>query len=307
MRGSGERFDYGECADCGSLWLLQVPADLGAYYGSAYYSFGSAWRQAPAWRQALKRARDAWQLWGRPWWAAPLAALSPYPELDSLRRAGLASRGKVLDVGCGDGLLASTLAAQGLNVTGIDPFLAADETALESGARLLKRDLAVMDGCYDWVLFNHSLEHMAQPQAALGEAFRLCEPGGHCLVRVPTCSSEAWRRFRGHWIQLDPPRHLVLFSREGFRRLAIAQGWEILDTFDDSGAFQFWGSLQAQQGIPLEAASSQSKGGRRFSLAQMKAFEKEAQRLNGCSDGDSMAWVLRKPTGSPVENVRRGA
>src|SRR4051812_25738113 len=51
LRASGESFRYAECAACGSLWLEEPPADLAPYYGDSYYSFGAAWRGAPAWRR----------------------------------------------------------------------------------------------------------------------------------------------------------------------------------------------------------------------------------------------------------------
>ena len=39
MYGSGEAFDYFQCAGCGCLQINAVPEDLGRYYESGYYSF----------------------------------------------------------------------------------------------------------------------------------------------------------------------------------------------------------------------------------------------------------------------------
>jgi SAM-dependent methyltransferase len=289
MRGSGESFDYAECDDCGSLWLPDPPPDMASYYGAAYYSFGADWRRAGRLRRLAKRARDGWQLWGTPLWGGLVAARGRYPELDSLKRAGIRPEDKVLDIGCGDGLLVSSLADWGLEAAGVDPFLERDET-LPSGARLFKRALPEASGHFDFVTFNHSLEHMADPFAALKAAFQASTPQGRCLVRVPTCSSEAWRRFGTHWIQLDPPRHLTLFSRLGLERLGAEAGWCLKESFDDSGSFQFWGSLLAQEGIPL-ASGRRS----RFSPAEIKAFEAQAADLNRRGEGDSVAMLFVKP------------
>src|SRR4051812_19942848 len=49
MFGTRERFDYLECADCGSLELLNVPNDLSPYYPPNYYSFAA--------RPALRKGR----------------------------------------------------------------------------------------------------------------------------------------------------------------------------------------------------------------------------------------------------------
>ena len=50
MFGLRDRFLYGECRDCGSLVLLDPPADLGPYYPPDYYSLSPRPRSSRALR-----------------------------------------------------------------------------------------------------------------------------------------------------------------------------------------------------------------------------------------------------------------
>lgn len=126
------------------------------------------------------------------WWDPdgefrPLHDLNP-PRLDYIEaRAGLAGR-RVLDVGCGGGLLAEGMARRGARVTGIDLAPGALEVArlhaLEAGVSLEYREIAVEElaatqpGAYDLVTCLEMLEHVPDPAAVLQSIARLVRPGG---------------------------------------------------------------------------------------------------------------------------------
>ena len=67
-------------------------------------------------------------------------------------------------------------------------------------------------------------------------------------------------------VQLDPPRYLTVFSREGMERLCADVGLTIERVQDDSTAFQFWASEQLLAGVrpgaPLLSGSPASLGTR---------------------------------------------
>jgi hypothetical protein len=89
--------------------------------------------------------------------------------------------------------------------------------------------------------------------ATLRRTHALLDAGGHCLLRVPTVSSWAWRHYGVDWVQLDAPRHLYLFARESITHLAAATGFELVDgamtrTPSSPGAAAY------RRGIPLRDA-----------------------------------------------------
>ena len=305
MFGLDERIDYAECADCGSLWLLDVPEDLGRFYPEDYYSVDLDPERVlgrPGVRQfATATTRSV--LFGKRRFASAAGAVVRRRQfhsfllvMDSIALAGLPKgrATRVLDVGCGSGILIYALGLAGVEVViGVDPFAPGDRT-FDSGARVLKQDLGDVEGSFDLVMFHHSFEHVPDPAESLAQACRLLSPGGRILVRMPTVSSDAFATYGTDWVQLDAPRHLTLFSRESVQMLAERQGLQVAAVVDDSTAFQFWGSEQVRRGIPLMDQRSQmvSPGRSEFSSAELAAWDAQAAELNARSRGDQATWLL---------------
>lgn len=305
MFGRDESFRYAVCPACATLWLVDVPADLGAYYPTDYYSIDLDPEQVlgkPPVRQfAAMTGRSI--LIGKGRFAAGAGRAISKRQfhtlvslLRSVRLAGL-PRGEattVLDVGCGSGMLVYALSLAGLRgVSGVDPFAAVDRR-FDTGATLHRSDLADVQGQFDLVMFHHSFEHVPDPGQSLEEAKWRLRPGGHVLVRMPTVSSEAYGQYGVDWVQLDAPRHLTVFSREGVTALAARHGMRVVDTVDDSTSFQFWGSEQVRRGIALNAENSQMVDPKKsvFEASAIRAWDKQAARFNARGRGDQSVWVL---------------
>lgn len=129
------------------------------------------------------------------WWDPdgefrPLHDLNP-ARLDYIEaRAGLAGR-RVLDVGCGGGLLAEGMARRGASVTAIDlapeALAVARLHALESGVEVEYRQVAVESlaaatpASFDLVTCLEMLEHVPDPAAILANLGTLVRPGGQVI------------------------------------------------------------------------------------------------------------------------------
>ena len=311
MFGLGESFRYGRCRECGSVFIAEVPGDLADYYSSKYYSFDID-PEALMGRPGVSRAVAALgrsTLFGRRLLSRAVRRTVAVRQVrttlalfESVALAGL-SRGhesRVLDVGCGSGALVYALSLAGLHdVAGVDPFVDADRT-FDTGARLLRKDLPEVDGVFDLIMLHHSLEHVPSPRSTMREVRQRLAPGGRVLVRMPTVSSAAFERYGSSWMQLDPPRHLTVFSREGMQRLCADLHLHVERVQDDSTSFQFWASEQVQNGIPLVSERSHFVDPRAssFSAARLRGWDQEARALNRAGRGDQAAWVL---TASPTE------
>jgi len=89
----------------------------------------------------------------------------------------LAGCRRLLDVGCGNGLLARRLAADGFEVTGLDRSLKRTERA--SSVRFVEADfLAFHEAPFDGLVFSASLHHLFPLERAVETADRLLRPGG---------------------------------------------------------------------------------------------------------------------------------
>ncbi|WP_107771543.1 class I SAM-dependent methyltransferase [Nocardioides sediminis] len=307
MYGTGETFTYVPCATCGTVWLPDVPDDLGPYYPGDYYSVDLDPERVlgrPGVRQlASTVARSV--LFGSGRVAATARRVvrmrqfhSYVTVLEGIAVAGM-PRGRstrVLDVGCGSGLMVYALALAGVREpVGIDPFAPTDRV-FDNGARVLRRELADVEGTFDLVMFHHSLEHVPDPAASLSLALDKLAPGGRILTRMPTVSGEAYELYGTDYYGLDAPRHLAVPSRAGVEAVADRVGLRVVSVRDDSFSAQFWASEQVRRGVPLMSPHSHMVDEKAsvFSPAEITAWAERATQLNATSRGDQAAWVLER-------------
>jgi SAM-dependent methyltransferase len=305
MFGIQAQFDYSVCDTCGSLSLISIPQDMSSYYPINYYSV-DLYPERALGAQGVRQFAQLLigsVLWGRGVLSGTATALIPRRQLrtlvsvlSSIRRAGLVNgkKTRVLDVGCGSGMLVFALGLAGVkDVTGVDPFMSAERN-LSTGGRLKRQDLSEVEGLYDLIMFHHSFEHVRDPEATLREALKRLTPGGRILIRMPTCSSDAFETYGAAWVQLDAPRHLVVLSRRGVDSLCQRVGANVVSVDDDSTGFQFWGSEQYLLGVPLMDGHSvmMAPSEAPFSKTQLQSWEKQAVVLNGKGRGDQAAWVI---------------
>jgi 2-polyprenyl-6-hydroxyphenyl methylase/3-demethylubiquinone-9 3-methyltransferase len=140
------------------------------------------------------------------WWD-PNSEFKPLHDINPLRldwidgHARLAGK-KVLDVGCGGGLLSEGMAAKGATVTGIDLSDKALSVArlhlLESGRSVDYRSisaeaLAVEEaGTYDIVTCMEMLEHVPNPASTIAACAALAKSGGHVFFSTINRNAKAY-------------------------------------------------------------------------------------------------------------------
>ncbi|MFB9867894.1 bifunctional 2-polyprenyl-6-hydroxyphenol methylase/3-demethylubiquinol 3-O-methyltransferase UbiG [Vreelandella sulfidaeris] len=127
------------------------------------------------------------------WWDAQ-GEFKPLHDINPLRldfidaRAGLAGK-KVLDVGCGGGILSESMAHRGAKVAGIDlgeaPLAVARLHAEEHGVNVDYQHISVeakalqAPGYYDVVTCMEMLEHVPDPASVIRACSELVRPGGY--------------------------------------------------------------------------------------------------------------------------------
>jgi SAM-dependent methyltransferase len=284
MFGTHDLFDYFECGDCGSIQRFTQVEDEGKFYPSNYYSF---WEERQSFRSRITAVRDAHALHEKSIAGYFLNRLWPLRDIKALEHLNLTTRTKILDVGCGSASLLHRLARAGFqNLTGVDPFVKVGSNS--NGVKVIKSDIQNVDGRFDLIMFNHSLEHVLDPAETLRAARRLLSNTGRCLIRVPTCSSFAWKHYGKNWVQLDAPRHTVIFSRQGLSNLATRVGFRLDETIDDATDFQFWGSEMYCRDIALMSKPIDEI----FSQKQFGEFRERAKELNSKGLGDQAAFII---------------
>lgn len=140
------------------------------------------------------------------WWD-PTSEFRPLHEINPLRldwinsHAPLAGK-KVVDIGCGGGILAESMARKGADVTGIDlsekALKVADLHSLESGVQVRYELIAAEDLAareterFDVVTCMEMLEHVPDPAAIVAACARLAKPGGRIFFSTISRNPKAY-------------------------------------------------------------------------------------------------------------------
>ncbi|MBK7392255.1 MAG: class I SAM-dependent methyltransferase [Chloracidobacterium sp.] len=301
MFGTRDEFPYLECDSCGTVQIINIP-DLARYYPADYYSFNndSIEIEASIQRRIAARFIGKHLVTGKSLVGRRFAEMRP--ELTRLLPSSLlvphvriTFDTRILDFGCGGGELLRTLRAFGFrSLVGADAFI--DENKTFSGnVRIHKAGLADLEPAFDLIMLHHSFEHLPDPRSSLLQINRLLANDGTCLIRIPLVNY-AWGKYGVNWVQLDPPRHLFLYTEQSFRQLAKGMGFEVEKVVYDSTAFQFFASEQYMMDIPMNDPRSFAGASETsiFTQQQIDDWDAEAARLNAEGRGDQACFYLKK-------------
>ena len=141
------------------------------------------------------------------WWDTesdfrPLHQINPL-RLDWIDGLAPLAGKRVLDVGCGGGILADSMARRGADVLGIDlaakPLKVAQLHAIEAATpRIAYREVAVealadeMPGAFDVLTCMEMLEHVPDPGSIVAACGRLVKPGGWAFFSTINRNAKAF-------------------------------------------------------------------------------------------------------------------
>lgn len=233
------------------------------------------------------------RLWTEHWW---WQARRRFVDGWVARLAGRRPPGRILDVGCGDGLYFDALSRHG------EPWgVEADAALVDPKGRWAPRVRVEPFGAsyrderrYGLILMLDSLEHIEDDAAAAAKAFSLLEPGGFLFVTVPALPS-LWS------VHDEANRHFRRYTREGLRAALAAAGFSV----ERVGYYFGWPVL------PLYARklAGGAKGAADYSVAPpprpvnallyaASAAEQALTGPGGTPLGSSLFAVARRPEGA---------
>ncbi len=140
------------------------------------------------------------------WWD-PQSEFKPLHDINPLRLDYIDSivklqQKQILDVGCGGGILAESMAARGAIVTGIDlaekPLKVAELHLVESGRQVDYRKIsaealaAERPASFDAVTCMELLEHVPDPASTIAACAALVKPGGHVFFSTINRNPKAY-------------------------------------------------------------------------------------------------------------------
>ena len=140
------------------------------------------------------------------WWD-PHSEFRTLHQINPLRLEYIAQRvtlegARVVDVGCGGGILSEALWTRGAQVTGLDagqaPIAVAKLHAKESGARINYQNTTAesladeLPGGFDLVTCMELLEHVPDPAATVTACAKLLRPGGQAFFSTINRNVKSW-------------------------------------------------------------------------------------------------------------------
>jgi SAM-dependent methyltransferase len=174
-----------------------------------------------------------------------------------------APKGRLLDVGCGHGLLLDEARRAGWEVDGLELSQYAAQHARER-LRLPVQDRTLSSlaaeprpPAYAAIVLADVLEHLDDPVAAIDDCIRLLEPGGVLCLVTPDPASRTAQLAGPRWWGLLPA-HTYLLPRSTLRRLleqrglAVAEDRSLVRTF----TLRYWMAGLAERGGALGAGVS---------------------------------------------------
>jgi 2-polyprenyl-3-methyl-5-hydroxy-6-metoxy-1,4-benzoquinol methylase len=188
-----ESFEVWRCAQCRSIHARDE-VDLDHYYrGYPVFAAELDWKLDVVYGNLLRR----------------------------LQRAGLQRAHRVLDYGCGRGLLVRYLQKRGYAQTrGWDRY----------GEGYT--DPSVLAARYDCIVAQDVIEHVANPHALLAQLDGMAEPGAIISIGTPDAAALDLRDPENFVHALHAPFHRHILSADALKAAGEQQGWELERYYD---------------------------------------------------------------------------
>lgn len=135
--------------------------------------------------------------------------------------------GRLLDIGCGNGVFLSRAEHAGWDVVGLDVDSKAVETARCLGLDVRLGGIESMDATdpFDIITLAHVIEHVHHPLEVLRTCNQLLRPDGFLWIETPNIGALGHRLFGDNWRGLEPPRHLIIFNLQSMYNTLNAAGF----------------------------------------------------------------------------------
>ena len=238
-------WSFRECVACGHLWLDPCPVaeEIGRLYAS-YYTHGVE-RGSPLqgdgfWPRCRRGVLEAYGYRGlahdstERFLGQALRFVPPvWEECEEIVHSVTGPpRGRLLDIGCGDGYFLRIMRDLGWTVQGLEPDPKAAAFARAHGLDIIQSPIeaaSLAPNAFDVITTSHVIEHVLEPVAFLSVARRVLKPNGILYVFTPNAESWGHAMFGPSWYPLEPPRHLHIFRPRNLVACAERARLQVVD------------------------------------------------------------------------------
>jgi 2-polyprenyl-3-methyl-5-hydroxy-6-metoxy-1,4-benzoquinol methylase len=253
-------FHYLRCASCATLFLADVPDDLGRYYPDDYYELPTL--------EELERA-----------------AVAERPKLAMIGAAGEGH--SLVEVGSAFGIFAYAAKNTGFNVTAIEMDARCCQYLREVvGVEAIHSDEPERSitevGPADAIVLWHVLEHLEHPSDFLQRASERLKADGTIAIAVPNPQSFQFRVLGRRWPHVDAPRHLSLIPFAALRARMEELGLVVRQVTTSDVAGRYWNAFGWEYALrrhPARQASTRAtRVGARMLASALAPIERHGMK-----------------------------
>lgn len=196
-------------------------------------------------------------------------------------------KGKVLDIGCSNGVFLDIFKKHGWQTFGVEPSKNGI-VAQKKGHKVYRNifeEVSLPKNYFDLIIMNHTLEHVDDADLVLKKIYGILKKGGILYVDVPNAGGIGSRIMGDKWPLKLPKEHNYQFTKESLSEIFKKSGFKILHWESRSGLFEFANPL-------LELWQSLTTFKKRFFVNLLLfPYSFFATILNM---GDSMSFIAKK-------------
>ncbi len=267
------KWSYWRCRDCDALYLS--PRPTAESIGRAYSTYYTHDRESKSfWLRFKNRLRNEYfshalgiSLHPRlrfpkylGWILLPLNSMIVMPF--GLSTLAQLPKGKLVDVGCGNGDMLQFSIQMGWDGIGIELDKQAISACRKNGLTVIEGSYEKLDdypSLFDCIICSHVVEHVHDPMAALEKMKFALKPGGILLLSCPNAMSRAGQYFGVHWRGLEAPRHIAIPSAHFLRGFLEKIGFQVEQHITNG-----FPTIRRSLGISKKALCADANGGDGF-------------------------------------------
>lgn len=163
---------------------------------------------------------------------------------------------KILEIGCGSGLLLFTLKNMGCNqLWGTDMTDAVGSILFQNTIVFKRANIEInfpFRHQFDLIILNHVIEHLRNPVFVLATCKKHLSDGGKIILLTPNSKALVFTIFKKYCDGLNAPRHLYIFNNRSMSYIQSSVGFKKLSLYNSPDPMQWAISLQnVLQNIPF--------------------------------------------------------
>jgi len=212
----GKDYEYGVpgefnmmmCAECGLVFMNPRPGleEIISFYPETYHGY--------------RRPKGT---------VFSILAKMRWNKRYKLYRKLIGAKGRILDVGCGEGEVLKEMGRRGYEMVGVEFKKEVAERGRKNALNVLYGTLESVDlpkNHFDVIIMNHLIEHLDNPHQTLQKAFELLRPGGLLVGETPSLETVEYRIFGKRWGGFHFPRHLQIYTESTLRDTLSRNGFK---------------------------------------------------------------------------------